>query len=306
MSAKHACIARHRPEFTIVLMCRVLAVSPSGFYAAEKRGPRAHAVRDAQLRVAIHAAHQQSRRRYGAPRVQYELQLQGERVSTKRVARLMHHDGLRGRRARRFVHTTDAAHGAPIAPNTLARHFAVETIPACDRVWAGDIMYVPTREGWLYLAVILDLASRRVVGWAVRKTLERELVVAALTMALTHRQPAPGVLHHSDRGSQCASDDYRALLTAHGLEGSMSRKGDCWDNAVTESFFATFKVELVYEEDWATRDAARTAIFEFIEVWYNRERRHSSLGYCTPVEYEAALEKQARPNNALQLTKRAA
>lgn len=286
MSAKFACIAAHRPAFRVVLMCRVLVVSPSGFYAAQRRAPSARTRRDEQLLVQIRAAHQQSRRRYGAPRVHVALTQEGERVGKKRVARLMQRDGLRGRRPRRFVRTTDSAHGAPIAPNTLARQFGVHTIPSQDRVWTSDITYVPTREGWLYLAVLLDLASRRIVGWAVRRTLDRELVLAALHMALTHRQPPRGVLHHSDRGSQYASAEYRDVLTAHGLEASMSRQGNCWDNAVTESFFATFKVELVYETDWATRDAATRDIFEFIEVWYNRERRHSSLGYCTPVEYE--------------------
>lgn len=299
MSAKFACIAAHRTEFRVVLMCRVLGVSPSGFYAAQQRPPSARAVRDEQLLVQIRVAHAKSRRRYGAPRVHYELRVvQGEPVSKKRVARLMKTDGLRGRRPRRFVRTTDSAHGAPIAPNTLARQFAVDTVAACDRVWTGDITYVSTREGWLYLAVVLDLASRRVVGWAVRETLERELAVAALTMALTHRQPAAGVLHHSDRGSQYASAEYRALLSAHGLDASMSRCGDCWDNAVTESFFATFKVELVYEADWATREEARRGIFEFIEVWYNRERRHSALGYLTPQEYEERLQKE--PNSVRQ------
>lgn len=295
MSAKFACIAAHRTEFPIVLMCRVLEVSTAGFYAAQDREPSAHAVRDEQLRVAIRTAHEASRRRYGAPRVHHELTvIQGGRVAKKRVARLMQSEGLRGRRRRRFVPTTDSAHGDPVAPNTLARQFDVESIPACDRIWASDITYVPTREGWLYLAVILDLASRRVVGWALRTTLERELVLAALGMALMHRQPDRGVLHHSDRGSQYASAEYRALLTAHGAAASMSRRGNCWDNAVTESFFATVKVELVHESDWATRDEARRDIFEFIEVWYNRERRHSSLGYDTPVEYEEKLATKAQ------------
>lgn len=201
MSAKYACIACHRNAFSVVLLCRVLDVSTSGFYAAQHRARSARVVRDEPLTVQIRAAHQQSRRRYGAPRVHYELTVvQGERVGKKRVARLMKGDGLRGRRPRRFVRTTDSAHGDPIAPNTLARQFAVDAIGGCDRVWTSDITYVPTREGWLYLAVILDLASRRVVGWAVRATLERELVLAALRMALTHRQPDRGVLHHSDRG----------------------------------------------------------------------------------------------------------
>lgn len=295
MSAKFACIAAHRTEYAVVLMCRVLEVSPAGFYAAQQRGPSAHAVRDEQLRVRIRTAHQASRQRDGAPRVHHELTaVQGECVAKKRVARLMQSDGLRGRRPRRFVPTTDSAHGDPVAPNTLARQFEVAAIPACDRIWASDLTYVPTREGWLSLAVILDLASRRVVGWALRATLERELVLAALGMALVHRQPDAGILLHSDRGSQYASAEYRARLTAHGAAASMSRRGNCWDNAVAESFVATVKVELVHESDWATRDEARGAIFEFIEVWYNRERRHSSLGYDTPVEYEERLAKKAR------------
>jgi len=276
-------------------MCRVLEVSTSGFYAAQQRVPSAHTRRDEQLLVQIRAAHQQSHRRYGAPRVHVALTHEGAHVGKKRVARLMQRDGLRGRRARRFVHTTDSTHGEPIAPNTLARQFDVRTVAAPDRVWTSDITYVPTREGWLYLAVILDLASRRVVGWAIRRTLDRELTVAALQMALLHRQPLPGVLHHSDRGTQYASTEYRTALRTHGLTASMSRRGDCWDNAVAESFFATFKVELVYETDWATRDAATRDIFEFIEVWYNRERRHSSLGYCTPVEYEEKHFPHPRP-----------
>jgi transposase InsO family protein len=296
VSAKFACIAAHRADYPVALMCRVLAVSPAGFYAAQRRPPSARAARDEALRVKVRAAHAESRRCYGAPRVHHELHvIQGEPVSRKRVARLMKADGLRGRPRRRAVRTTDSAHGEPVAPNTLARQFAVDALPACDRVWTADITYLPTREGWLYLAVLLDRASRRVVGWALRETLGQELAVAALRMALTQRRPAPGGLHHSDRGSQYAAGAYRGLLAAHGFAASMSRRGDCWDNAVTESFFATLKTELVHAADWATRDAARAAIFEFIEVWYNRRRRHSSLGYRTPVEYEEHLARGPAP-----------
>lgn len=290
MSAKYAVMVRHREAFTIALMCRVLDVAPSGFYAAQRRPPSARAARDEQLRVQIRTVHRQSRRRYGAPRIHQELRDQGERVAKKRVARLMREDGLRGRRPRRFVATTDSAHAAPIAPNTLNRRFGIATIPAPDHVWAADITYLPTRAGWLYLAVVLDLFSRRVVGWALRPTLERDVVLAALRQALHGRRPAPGALHHSDRGSQYASGDYRALLAAHGLDVSMSRRGDCWDNAVVESFFATLKVELVHDANWETRDQAARDIFEFIEIWYNRQRRHSSLGYRTPVQYEEQHE----------------
>ena len=271
------------------LMCRVLSVSPSGFYAAQRRVPSTRARRDEALRLKVRAAHTKSRRRYGAPRVHAELQAQGEQVGKKRVARLMREDGLVARRRRRFVRTTDSRHSHPIAANLLDRQFGVDQVAGPNRVWVSDLTYVPTREGWLFLATVLDLASRRVVGWAMRETLEAELALAALRMALADRRPAPGLVHHSDRGSQYACSDYRALLDAHGLVASMSKKADCWDNAVAESFFASLETELILESDWLTRDAARQAIFEYIEAWYNRERRHSSLGYRSPVHYEAEV-----------------
>jgi len=221
--------------------------------------------------------------------VHAELQAQGEQVGKKRVARLMREDGLVARRRRRFVRTTDSRHSHPIAPNLLDRRFGVDQVAGPNQVWVSDLTYVPTREGWLFLATVLDLASRRVVGWAMRETLEAELALAALSMALADRRPAPGLVHHSDRGSQYACSDYRALLDAHGLVASMSKKADCWDNAVAESFFASLETELILESDWFTRDAARQAIFEYIEAWYNRERRHSSLGYRSPVHYEAEV-----------------
>ena len=289
MSEKYAVMARHRDSYSVPLMCRTLGVSASGFYAAqarERRPASARAAADERLRVAVRAAHAKSRRRYGAPRVHRELRAEGTRVAKKRVARLMREDGLVARRPRRVVRTTTSAPAQPIAPNRLARRFAVAAIGGSDRVWAGDITYVPTREGWLYLAVVLDLASRRVVGRATRETLEEVLVLNALRMALGHRRPAAGLLHHSDRGSQYAGGAYQALLAAHGVTGSMGRKGDCWDNAVAESFFATLEHELLADADFPSRQAAGRAIFEFIEIWYNRERRHSSLGYVSPVEYE--------------------
>lgn len=286
---KYACIARHRGEFPVRLMCRVLDVTSSGFYAAQRRPPSARAQRDEELRPQIHAAFRRSRRRYGAPRIHADLQEADERVGRKRVARLMREDGLVARPPRRWVQTTDSAHAEPIAPNRLARQFGVDQVAGPDQAWVSDLTYVPTRAGWLFLAVILDLATRRVVGWAMGATLETTLPLAALQMALTTRRPGAGLVHHSDRGSQYASTDYQALLTAHGLVASMSRKGNCWDNAVAESFFATLELELIQEADWATRDEARREIFEFIEVWYNRQRRHSSLGYRSPVQYEAAL-----------------
>jgi len=291
---KYACIAQHRGEFPVRLMCRVLGVSAAGFYAAQQRAASARALRDQALLVQVRAAHRRSRRRYGAPRVHRELVAQGARVGKKRVARLMRADGLVGRRPRRFVRTTQARAGDPVAPNRLDRQFGVEQVPGPDRVWVSDITYLPTREGWLFLAIVLDLASRRVVGWALDATLEAELALAALEMALRQRCPTPGLLHHSDRGSQYTSDAYRAKLTAHGIDASMSRKGDCWDNAVAESFFATVETELIDEADWATRAEARTAIEDFIEGWYNRERRHSSLGYRSPVEFELVVLRRGR------------
>lgn len=290
---KYACIARHRGEFPVRLMCRVLAVSAAGFYAAQRRALSARAERDAALRLEVRVTHAKSRCRYGAPRVHAELRARGERVGKKRVARLMREEGLVGRRPRRWVRTTDSRHADPIAPNVLDRQFAVAEAPELNRVWVGDLTYVPTREGWLFLAIVLELASRRVVGWAMRETLEADLALAALRMALADRVPAPGLIHHSDRGSQYTCADYQTVLAAHGLVASMSKKGDCWDNAVAESFFATLETELILEADWATRDEARLAIFEFIEAWYNRERRHSSLGYRSPVQYEVETFSRA-------------
>jgi transposase InsO family protein len=270
-------------------MCRVLDVSPAGFYGWRTRAPSAHALADERLMLNVRVSHQRSAGTYGAPRVHQDLRAQGFHVGKKRVARLMRQQGLVGRVRRRRVRTTDSTHPDPVAPNLLARQFAVQGIGAMDRIWVSDITYVPTREGWLFLATVLDLASRRVVGWAMRETLELDLALSALRMALGTRRPAPGLLHHSDRGTQYAAAEYRAVLAAHGMIASMSRKGDCWDNAVAESFFATLELELIVKSEWRTRDAARRAIFRYIETWYNRERRHSTLGYRSPAQYEAEV-----------------
>ena len=283
---RFAFIQGHASEHHITTMCRVLAVSKAGYYAWVHRPPSARATEDAQLTAAIQAVHRTSRGTYGSPRVQAELLARGQRHGAKRIARLMRADGLRAKARRRGRVTTDAGPAHPAAPNLLARQFAVAQVGGPNRVWVGDITYLPTRAGWLYLAVVLDLASRRVIGWAMRHTLEGALTCEALAMALRRRCPGPGVLHHTDRGSQYAAADYRALLTAHGMACSMSRVGDCWDNAVAESFFATLKRELADDADWLTRDEARTAVFEYIEVWYNQQRRHSSLGYRSPAVYE--------------------
>ncbi|GMV11356.1 MAG: transposase [Gemmatimonadota bacterium] len=291
---KYACIARHHGEHDVRLMCEVLEVSPSGYYAWGKRPVSERAIADERLLLNIRIAHAKSDGSYGAPRVQRELKDDGIAVGTKRVARLMRADGLQGRapRRRRRPQTTDSTHAHPIAPNLLDRQFDVNGV-ALNRVWVSDITYVPTQEGWLYLAAVLDLASRRCVGWAMRDTLDAELAISALEMAITTRRPAPGLIHHSDRGSQYACADYRAMLAAHGMLASMSRKGNCWDNAVAESFFATLELELILNHRWATRDAARRAIFRFIEGWYNRERRHSTLDYVSPVTYEERLQNAA-------------
>jgi len=283
---RFAFIQVHATEHRITTLCRVLGVSKAGYYAWTQRPASARARADAQLVEEIKQIHQTSRRTYGSPRVHAELRAQGKRHGENRIARIMRAEGIRAKVRRRYRVTTDSQHDHPVAPNVLDRHFAVDEVGQPDQIWVGDITYLPTREGWLFLAVILDLASRRVIGWALRHVLEGALTRDALRMALTARRPGPGVLHHTDRGSQYAAGEYQALLRAHAMVCSMSHVGDCWDNAVSESFFATLKRELVDEADWATRDEARTAVFEYIEVWYNRHRRHSSLGYLSPVAYE--------------------
>jgi putative transposase len=292
MSDKYAVIDAHRPTYSVQLMCDALAVAPSGYYAAQQRPPSARAVADDALRVHVRAHFRASGDTYGAPRVHAELKAQGQRVAKKRIARLMQEDTLVARPRRRFVVTTDSAHPEPVARNWLRRCFDVEalaTLGGTNQVWASDITYIPTHQGFLYLAVVLDLASRRVIGWAMRPTLAEALVLDALDMALVGRAPMDDLLLHSDRGSQYASRAYQAVLAAQGITCSMSRKGNCWDNAVAESFFATLEHELLAKQSFVSHHAARRAIFEYIEVWYNRKRRHSSLGYVSPAEYEERL-----------------
>jgi putative transposase len=290
---RYAVITRHRGEFKLRLMCRVLEVSPSGYYASLTRPPSWHALIDEVLMARVRMIHAESGETYGAPRVHLELQAEGLPASPKRVARLMREDGLVGRpRQAPRVRTTDSTHEYPIVPNLLARQFDVNGV-GLNRVWVADITYIPTREGMLYLATVLDLGSRRCVGWAMRDTLEVELALSALRMARDARHPAPGLLHHSDRGSQYASGAYRAALAAHGMVASMSRTGDCYDNAVAESFFSTLEFELLMRNDWHTKEDARRAIFRYIETWYNRKRRHSTLGYLSPADYEMQLQDAA-------------
>ncbi|HET8833788.1 MAG TPA: IS3 family transposase [Gemmatimonadales bacterium] len=290
VSARCAFIQAHQGEHPIRRLCQVLGVSRAGYYAWHRRqqqGPGPRATADGVLTQTIQQVHRASQACYGSPRIHAELRAAGVRCSRKRVARLMREQQLAGKRRRRFrVGTTDARHAEPVVPNHLDRQFRVAAIGAPDRVWAADYTFVPTRQGFLYLAVVLDLYSRRVVGWAMRHTQDHRLVLDALAMAVGQRQPRPGVVHHSDRGRQYASTVYQAELTRRGMCPSMSRVGDCWDNAVVESFFATLKTELVEGADWGTREEARQALFGYLEVWYNRQRRHSTLGYQSPVQFE--------------------
>ncbi len=276
-----------KANFPLTMMCRTLEVSRSGFYAWKKRNPSARQQENELLSKRIKQVHKESRGTYGSPRVHEELKAQGFEVGRNRVARLMHEQGITGKPPKRFTRTTDSKHGFPVADNVLDRNFKVDNP---DQVWATDISYVWTWEGWLYLAVVIDLYSRRVVGWSMANHLRTELVLNALKMALGHRLPASGMVHHSDRGSQYASHEYRNALKKRDIICSMSRKGNCYDNAVVESFFSTLKTELIYRRPWQSRKAAKMAIAEYIEVFYNRQRRHSYLGYISPVEFEKRLE----------------
>jgi len=276
-------IRAERATYPITMLCRVLHVSRSGYYTWARRGASARAQAETALLEQIAAAHTRSRRTYGAPRIHAELRAQGVRCARKRVARLMRAAGLVGGHRRRRTCTTvvDAAR-AP-APNLVARDF---TASAPDRLWVGDITFVPTGEGWLYLAILVDVSSRRVVGWAMADHLRTELALDALVMALRARHPGAGLVHHTDRGSQYTAAAYRAALATRDVIVSMSRAGECLDNALADSFFATLKAELIDTRTWPTRAAARTAVFAWREVWYNRQRRHSALNYRAPVAYE--------------------
>jgi transposase InsO family protein len=288
-------IQSHARIFHITTMCRVLKVSRAGYYAWRARPLAARVQADRRLRARIRVIYEEAKGRYGSPRVYQELRALGLPCGKHRTARLMRAEGLRAKSARRFRVTTQSEHAHPAVPNVLARDFAVpEPTPAAAAaapVWMADITYLPTGEGWLYLAVILERDGRRVVGWALRPHLGQELALSALEMALEHGRPAGGGVHHSDRGVQYASHTYRRRLREAGFTPSMSRRGNCWDNAVVESFFGTLTKELLLDNLFPTRDAARQAIFEFIEVWYNRRRRHSALGYRTPAEYADELRK---------------
>jgi putative transposase len=265
-------------------MCHVLEVSRAGYYAWLGRPESPRALRRSEILEEIHRAHRLSRGTYGSPRVFRALKAGGVACCENTVAKLMRREGVRAANARRFVvRTTDSRHGHAVAPNTLDRRFEPGEP---DVVWVGDITYIATGEGWLYLAAVLDLGSRRVVGWATADHLRADLVARALGNALEERRPSGPLLHHSDRGVQYACDDYQELLSINGIDVSMSHKGDCYDNAVMESFFGTLKQELVHREEYPTREEARRSLFDYIEVFYNRQRLHSTLGYLSPVQYE--------------------
>jgi transposase InsO family protein len=284
---KFAFIDAEKARWPVLVLCAVLGVSRAGYYAWKGRGPSARARADADLGAEIEAAHARSRRTYGSPRVYRALKARGFRVSRKRIERLMRERGIVARRKRRFRKTTDSRHSFPIAPNTLNREFYAG---APNETWVTDVTCIWTLEGWLYLAAILDLCSRRVVGWAASASNDRQLALDAWSRACKSRRPAPGLLHHSDRGSPYASEDYRAALKQFGAEASMSRRGDCWDNAVAESFFATIKGELIDYEHYATRAAAIVSIGDYIDNFYNVHRIHSSVGNMSPVEFELRLQ----------------
>lgn len=282
MTDKYAFIAAQASKYPVKMLCRVLGLARSGYYRWKKQPTNKRVEQDATLWAQITTIFRDSRRTYGSPRVHASLRAQGIRCSKKRVARLMRKSALVACRKRRHVHTTDSHHSEPIAANELARNFQTS---APNQVWVADITYLPTRQGWLYLAVVLDLYARQVVGWSMGATLERTLVIGALEHALGRRQPSAGLLHHSDRGSQYASGDYQTLLAKVGITPSMSRKGNCWDNAVMESFFASLKAEIGVEV-FDSHAHARSCVFDYIERFYNRQRRHSTLEYLTPADYE--------------------
>ena len=284
---KFAFIRAEKAQWPITVMCRVLGVSRSGYHAWTHRPPSKRALEDAELAAEIAEVHAESGKSYGSPRVQRELRARGRRIGKTASRVRCRNKGCSVARRRRFRVTTNSEHEMPIAPNLLERDF---TADAPDEVWVTDITYIETGEGWLYLAAILDLYSRRVVGWAMSDRLTTPLATAALSMALQARRPTAGLVHHSDRGCQYASEEYQRALASAGLVCSMSRKGDCWDNAVAESFFATLKTELVHGARWKTRDEARAALFHYIEVFYNRRRLHSTIGYVSPVDFESKLE----------------
>jgi putative transposase len=292
VTTRHAFVSVERANHAVATLCRVAGVSVSGFYAWLHAIPtvQVRAETEAELRGHIGRIFAARRRVYGSPRIHAELRREGRRHSRRHVERLMREMGLSARQGRRRApQTTDSRHDHPVAPNLLARNFAADRP---DQVWLADVSYIPTDEGWLYLAAIKDMATREVLGWSMADHLRAELCVAALVMALQRHGPPPhGLVHHSDRGGQYAAEPYRTVLERHGITQSMSRRGNCLDNAPMESVFASLKVEQVHQARYRTRDEARAALFDYLEIFYNRQRLHSGLGYRTPVEARAAMSK---------------
>ena len=280
---RYAAIAAQVGVYTVAFMCRVLGVAPSGFYAWRGRPPSERAARDQILGAHVRAAFKASRSRYGSPRVHAELHAGGHVLGRKRVARLMRENGLRARPRRRYIHTTQSKHKLPIAPNVVARKFEVS---APNQVWVSDLTYLPTQTGFVYLAVVLDLFARRVVGWSVSANLDASIAVEALKRALALRPAPAGMIHHSDRGVHYACAAYRTVLAAHDVRPSMSRKGNCWDNAVAESFFSSLKFEVELDARWGDVHDVERDIAEYIDGFYNSQRRHSHNQYLSPVDFE--------------------
>lgn len=285
---KYQCMEDNRKQFPLWLMARLFGVSKSGYHKwARRLGKRE--TEELRLLRLIEDIHGSSRQTYGSPRILAQLRGLGEKVSKRRVERLMRENGIRAKTKRKFKVTTDSKHSLPVAENVLERDFSPKAV---NQAWVGDITYVWTKEGWLFLAVLIDLYSRQVVGWSMSERMTKQLVVDALKMAIAKRRPPKGLIHHTDRGSQYASHQYRKILRQHDIICSMSRKGNCWDNACAESFFRSLKTELIYHEIFETREEARRKIFEWLEVYYNRQRLHSTLGYRTPVDFELESFKQ--------------
>jgi putative transposase len=284
---KFRCVDEHQEEWPVRTLCDVLGVSPGGYYAWRSRPESARAASNRRLLEDVRRLHAQHHGRYGSPRLHAALRAKGRGVSRGRIERLMRQHAIRATASRRFrPATTDSRHGLPMAPNLLEQRFVAS---ALNQVWLADITYIPTGEGWLYLAAVVDLATRKVVGWAMRDHLRCELAAAALLMATQRQRPAAGLIHHSDRGSQYAAGEYRQLLSKAGMRASMSGRGNCYDNAPMESFFHTLKVELVHQRRWATRDEARRDLFAYVEGYYNRQRIHSAWGYITPEQAERRM-----------------
>jgi len=279
-------IFKNKCHWPVRVMCHILKVSSSGYYKWCRNTPGCQMSAQEVALVEIKAIHAEVKERYGSPRIHQELKKRGFKTSLNTVAKIMRKNHIRAKFARKFRCTTDSNHSLPVAANILNRQFDPKVV---NKVWLADITYIPTREGWLYLAVVADLYSRRIVGWSMADRMTSRLVVDALNMAIQRRMPGEGILTHSDRGSQYASDHYQRVLEKHGIQCSMSGVGQCWDNAPMESFFASLKKELVNHEDYETREEAKTSLFEYVEVFYNHKRIHSSLGYLTPSDYEQAL-----------------